>query len=330
MNDYARIRELSNISLPDQDASRQAIKEYYIRLGSEAILGDAPWISGVKSGIGFNTPINRGYLGFDVRHVNQSIIVGTWRNPLEVVRGRYDPKVTDAALDSCAECVPPEKEEYGGLTIYKWGEDLEANLAIRLTAPAFDVMGRGGRIAVSNGYAFRTLETHTIKELIDTRQGRHQSLADAEEFSLMTEALTEIGVYTAFASDRTQAISEFPLNLHIAPGIERDPFDKIGQRLEGSPLLHPYQMFVIGSGKDSGGTYTALVLVHESEDLAKQNAGIMERRILDAERISGKAEAEPVETSSEGRVVVAKMRGPSRYNAWQGWYLRDVPLLLHE
>lgn len=120
-------------------------------------------------------------------------------------RGRFDPEATDSALESCSECPRPDRKEHGGIPFYAWGEDYKPDLTRSLNPPAFDQLGRGGRIAVQDCYVFRALGTGDMELLTDAHRDDTTSLADVEEFLLLASGMSELGDYTApwdVASDR--------------------------------------------------------------------------------------------------------------------------------
>ena len=75
----------------------------------------------------------------------------------------------------------------------------------RFALPAYDQLGRGGRIAVQKGLAYRTVETPGMQLLIDTAQKQHASLADNRDYALLAEGLSQLGAFTAFLSSEGQS-----------------------------------------------------------------------------------------------------------------------------
>ena len=59
--------------------------------------------------------------------------------------------------------------------------------------PAFDRLGRGGRIMVQREYVYRTLMTESMEGLIDARLGERPTLRDVEEFRLLAEGFVSGG-----------------------------------------------------------------------------------------------------------------------------------------
>ena len=179
MNDYLRARDAFGIPLPGHDADEDDLLDYIIKLtvfdndrGDGYMMADGPEFSGFslfsqdKNAIRIE---NLRHLAFDIRHVEQSVTVGGGtRNQLELVKGSFDPDDSRQALDRCDRCPPPDRQEHMGVEFYSWGE---GHLDNRWLPPAFDGLGRGGRIAVLDSFVLRTSETAGIKALIDVHVG---------------------------------------------------------------------------------------------------------------------------------------------------------------
>ena len=327
INDYALVRQMFDIPLPGPGDDEDALAAFYERLpptgfGREA--DDAPVRGfGAVSFFGpFNqyrnfTAENLRHLAFDVRSMDQSIVAFALPATLDVVRGRFDPQATGKALESCSECEPPSREEYGGVPYYSWGEDYAVNPQLRFAPPAFDEIGRGGRIAVLDEYVFRTLGTSDMKALIDAGLNEGASLADVEEFRLLAGGMSRLGAYTMLLSDDVEV------------------WDAANYTAAGGPWLRPYEAFATGAGKDENGHYMALVLVHADDASAEENVGLL-RRIIEEEGSvlydalwSDYIDVERSEIHAEGRVLLAKLRGGFANN-WRDWVIQRDGLILHE
>ena len=278
LNDYQRFRETFDIQLPGPEAGDEALMDYLLRP-----LDMPNWVTGpFISGYGQTAPQaldRRQYLGFDLRNVHRSAEAGVPPGVLEVVRGDFDPGVTAWALAACTECDAPEETERHGVKFYSWGEDLRANLVKILVPPAYDRLGRGGRIAVLDEYVFRTVETPGMRNLIVTSVGRRDSLADVEDFRLLAAGLDELNAYSEFMTDKTQSLDETLTNLFAESAFTQEDMASVRARLEEEPLLKPYDTFATGAGRDSRGQYMAVVLVHASERAAEQNVKLLRQRI---------------------------------------------------
>ncbi len=353
INDYALIRKLFDIPLPGPGADKKEMEEYY------NYRPPLPWKEGLPDfrGVGTTAFLSDGYsewrfrlyelyqglhrqhLGFDIRNEDQAMVAGAPPRVLEVLRGRFDPEAFDRALSACSgECTPPDtRERYQGMTFSSWGEDFNINLQKRLAPPAFDQFGRGGRIAVQDKYVFRTLSTDGMKALRDAGLDKRPSLADVEEYRLLTKGLSELGAYGMFLTDKTQGFEGTLEAICQGLSIGQQECVRVGEDLEKQPMLRRYQAFASGVGKDERGSYTALVLVHADEASASDNLTLLRRRIEQGTSLAGGDpwtrffDSRTMEVSAKGRVLLAKLRpAEGRPPIWIEWVLKGDPLLLHE
>lgn len=334
INDYAAVREILGIPPTAPDARWPGLLEYAIQSvgqsfdGIKIHLGTGPFISGMDDKAMVNT--KRKYLAFDVRNIDQSVEAGMHPSILEVVRGRFDPDATAQTLASCSECPPPDIENYNDVPFYSWGEDFAGNLRRRNTPPAFDHLGRGGRIAVSSEYVYRTVETPGMKALIDARAGDGKLLADVEEFRLLAQAMSGLGAYGAFFSNQTHKVStvvDNTSNIATVPDLQEKLIEEIGK----STLLLPYLAFSTGVGRDGAGSYMALALVHSDAESADENGRRLERRIAENPELQPWIEGlEEYTYRVKGRVLSAMLRGDGPASIWKSLIFRITPLIPHE
>ncbi len=349
INDYALVRQLFDIPLPGPGDDDDAVEEFYEWFPPPGFEGEADYPPvrgfGAVSFFGpFNyqhrniTAENLQHLAFDVRSMDQSIVAGSPPTILDVVRGRFDPQATDKALESCSECEPHSREEYGGVPYYSWGEDYaNPNLQLRFAPPAFDWLGRGGRIAVLYEYVFRTLGTSDMKALIDAGLNEGASLADVEEFRLLAGGMSRLRAYTMLLSDNVEVwdAEDYYVVLLLDGATGKDVVQAQRELSERGPWLRPYEAFATGAGKDENGHYMALVLVHADDASAEENVGLL-RRIIEEEGSvlydiswSDYIDVERSEIHAEGRVLRAKLRGRFA-SQWLYWVLQRDSLILYE
>ena len=350
--DYAVIRKLFDVPLPGPEANETEMEEYY-KYGLpqpwteaypdySALPGAAPFLSDGYDKLRAYRAGHRKYLGFDIRNEDQTIIAGVPGRQLEVLSGRFDPTELASALGMCSdECTPPDaEEEYEGSIIYIWGEDFKNDLTKRLVPPVFDQLGSAGRLAIRDNHAFRTRGTDDMKSLIDASLAARPSLADVEEYELLANGMSELGVYAMFFTDQTQGFEE-TLSV-LCQGLGKTMGDQdclgIGAHLEETePMLRRYKAFATGVGKDEQGAYTALVLVHADDRSASDNVGLLRRRLEDGNSLyAGKTwgeffDTDRLEISAEGSVLFARLRPIEGIPPhWIKWVFRQGQLLLHE
>ncbi|MDA1129233.1 MAG: hypothetical protein O2913_11130 [Chloroflexi bacterium] len=196
--------------------------------------------------------------------------------------------------------------------------------------PAFDHLGRGGRIAVSSDYVYRTIETPGMKALIDSRAGDVPSLADVDEFRLLGQAMSKLGAYAAFFSDQTHKVRSVPDDtptMATSPDIREKLIAEIGN----SSLLLPYLAFSTGVGRDDTGEYLALALVHSDAEAADENARRLEKRVRENADLQLWFDGMEEYTSSvEGRVLSVMIRGDGPASTWKSIAFAILPLIPHE
>ena len=331
-HNHHRFQEVFDIHLPGSEADEDALGDYLHELLDLPLLG-GPWISRYGT-FALQALGRRQHLGFDLRNVQRSVEAGQPQMILEVVRGGFDPEATDRALSACSECKSPIRQEHRGVAFYSWGEDFNTDFKNLFAPPAFEQLGRGGRIAVQEDYVFRTVETEGMQALIDASLGKRRSLADVEEFRLLAQGLAELGAFSAFLSDSTQSLDYLKEQVSqlvgSGPGMEQEM-----QQLEGSVLLRRYEAFATGAGKDDRGNYMALVLVHRSERRAQENVDLLQRRIQEGRSMvfadtPWSNIADGMEIQTDGKVLLAKLRGPGIGRSfWVSWVLPVDPLILH-
>ena len=205
---------------------------------------DMPWISGISdytfSASTFST------MGFDPRNVDYAAAGGKRPIVLEAVVGAYDPEITRDRLAECADCLPHEENRHRGYAYYSWGEDFNGDLFIRRAPPAYDYVGRGGRISVQQGRVLRAVYTEGIHSLIDAAAGAGDSLWDSEDMRLVAQAMADLGAYAVSYTEADMSLATLtPLN--EKPRVEFiPPIEYSVSRLTDPPALLPFR--AIGSG----------------------------------------------------------------------------------
>jgi len=332
INDLAELRAATGVELPAADSSLNAVSKYVMDLtvgnheeGGRQIHDGRQWLSGFHA---YSTEVTTfPYMGFDARNVEQVAVFGAKLGVREVLLGSYDPEVTAQQLAACAECEQPETVEHSGAEYLSWGQDFAQNMRLRLTPPAFDHLGRGGRIRVAGGSAARTLATAHMEEIIDAALDQAPSLLDDLDYRLAAQTLAGRGAVTATFSSAGHSFDA--VYERVSRVLASDAFpvtpDELAAQLSRAPLLLPFKVAAVGTSfesGESGRTITTLVLVHASEEDAKESFGRLRQRIAAvdvpfSQVVSGKGgpvigdahpwaeEFDEFNVSTEGRTVVA-------------------------
>ncbi len=329
-NDYTLAREANGIQAPAEDTSDEGLEEYLLALRPTG-LAEGPWISGFTQ-YGIRQLEHRAYLSFDIGDLEQSIGAGEPPFILEAASGRIDPEATERSLSRCTECEEPEIHEHRGVEFYSWGDDLRPNLAKRLHPPAFDELGRGGRIAVLDSRVLRTLWTQGMRSLIDAYRNNRESLADDPDLALAAGALQNLGVYSAILFGDVERFTTDPLD-SLLSAEERAQLEKVRAELgmEAEDTQDYYSALGTGVAKDSDGFLTILVFVYEDEDVANRNVQDLEEMLANGYSFAtGQPWTEyfpQSEVWSDGRALIARLR-TERPSIWQDIVSNNENLLM--
>ena len=209
--------------------------------------------------------------------------------------------------------------EHGGIEFYSWGDDATPDLPMRLQPPAFDPLGRGGRIAVLDSLVLRTIETEGMRYLIDTYLDNRDSLADDANVALAAGILDGLGVYSALLVGDVESLESYSLCDRL-DDCDEEALAELRSQLgmsspEESGGLDKYILLGTGVGHDEDGLYTALVFVYENEDVAERNAGVLKEMVAEGFSLTGEPWSEVFpkrEVWNEGRALIAKLRTENR------------------
>ena len=353
MEDFTMVRDLFEKALPSPADSDAAVQEFYgghwlPPLGSDGIespvFGSPPTpFLGPYDVMSNGIAANLKHLAFDIRNMDHSIVAGPAGEQLEVIFGRFDPNVTDDALNLCSECPAHVQEQHGGVAYYRWGEDRAADRTLANAPPAFDRFGRGGRIAVLDSYVLRTLATDDMEALIDAMQGDTPSLADAEEFRLLGVGMSMLEAYRVMMVDLDFGVDAIVSRFTESGAGEEQKAEMRKKLLGGTEPLRSYLAFATGAGHDDEGPYMALMLVHADEVSAADNVQLLERRIAQGTRgylgiwanyqhlgpWTERVDLQRSEIRSEGRLLSAKLRGEIALSPFR-WVFEIENLIVHE
>ena len=282
-------------------------------------------------------------VGFTVKDVTESIMAGSGPpSYYQAVRGSF----TAEDIASAAKTGPlnehMETMSYGGYEFYSWGEDYDIHL--RDWRSGIRTLGRGHRLAYVDGFALWMLWTDGVREMIDSYDGKINSLADNADYRLLAGALEEMDTVTAFFSTESQALSHLEEVFQDKIEELRDKGqEQIVEEFENEPLLKPYLALAAGAGRDENGTYLVIALANSNERSARDNASLLERRIKESKMFlltevdrkwMDHGHVQSMEITSQGRLTVAKLYGPA-YTEWDNFDITHswglyLPLLLHE
>ncbi|MDA1188239.1 MAG: hypothetical protein O2854_00970 [Chloroflexi bacterium] len=339
-NDYELMREVFGIaplsSSPDVDAD-DLLDHLVLYVDPDAVsLGvlRGPMVSG------FSRVVpefwgHRDIIGYDFRDVTQSLSIGP-SLATSIVRGTFDSAESAAGIEGCSICEAPNIEIHNGTRFYSWREDEKVYPLDRFLPPAFDELGRGGRLLITDEYVFRTIRTADMEAIIDTVQGEGEgeSLADVELFQQLARTMIELGSYSMYLSGVPMTLER---SIDMAcPGT--DEFCERRRREEAAigTKLAPYLGYAVGSARDAQGPFIAVVLVHADSGTSAENTDLLQARINDSTRWPYEGPWERVfnmdtsEFRADGVLMIAKLRRPDLPlgHPWVIWGDGSDPLFL--
>ncbi len=329
LNDYAAIRILNNVGIPEIVTDKE-VENY-----TKAMLGygdddDYPmmyrgsFISG-HDWYSEPTSIQVENVGFNLFNVDADIFTENHTFFYSAAIGRFDPFTTSETMNK-QEKWPEEvrddytKENYRDISIYNWinGDIERADMVFK--PPIFDPFGRLLPLAVTPTNVFYSDSINRVKSMIDSSLDLSRSLADLPEYRSAAEGLASLGAYSGIIG-----IGTMPNGMEF----QRDISD--------APLLKPYLSFGTGAGRDFLGPYMTLVLVHNNAETARKNADILVERVNTVKWIasvdwenSWRLYVDCVQVRSEDNIVMAKLYSERAWSYWDGWLFESDPLLLHE
>ena len=130
------------------------------------------------------------------------------------------------------------------------------DLPKRLQPPAFDPLGKGGRIAVLDSLVLRTIETEGMRHLIDVHLGNRDSLADDPDMALAVETLDGLGVYSGLLFGDVELLEAQSL-CNLVDDCDEKTLAKVRSQLGMAPAesrgLDEYIVIGTGVGHDEDG-----------------------------------------------------------------------------
>jgi hypothetical protein len=340
--DYKRIWEANGLSLYTSGNTKVSSGDFLntmekMESDNQSIGTDALFLGSYYTGWGIYmavSPINIKNVGYDFSNVEAEINnIGIrpdsnagpfWEGSIDsdimiAAIGSYDSKVTKNALNNKSEWPSWAVEKYTTYSyrdtiIHSWGDSKEWHSKDRLSPPHQNPSGQAVPLAINDSHLFVADSVNNIKSMIDASLGKSKSLADVPELSLAAKGMYELGAYGAIIA------YESLVHESVYPEIQQQ-----------GPRLKKFITFGTGPGWDKNGDYIALVIVHDNEDVAKENKVLLEQRI-NAMTYNGQAFNDIVnatEISIDGKVLLAKLYTQSK-TLWRFWVMDQGPLLLHE
>lgn len=273
-------------------------------------------------------PVQTEYVGYDIPNVAVEInngvknqftpAFGSIENLSEpdmkvAAIGNFSPEETSRALENREDW--PEwvvdsywQERYRGVVIHNWIAG-SAPPGYQGISPPHNLDGELPAFAVTDGRLYVGESIEDVRQMMDAGAGISSTLADIPEYDLLVDGLSELGSYVAIIGDErltnadTVAFTDYALN--------------------------PFLTFGTGYGSDDKGAYVALVLVHESSELANANVDILKKRFSEYQFSFGSSPiVDDMLVWNEGRVLLAKLY-TENLDYWYTWLTWETNTLFH-
>ncbi|MEX0926749.1 MAG: hypothetical protein WD208_08535 [Dehalococcoidia bacterium] len=323
LNDYNVLIDSAGVEPPGPDATYEEVIEYIVEiLGDHATQGHHVInMEGTRLG-DFSERRTYPHLGFDLRNMRMS--ASTWADgkTLEVLLGDYDPERTSSALASCEECLVPDTQMHEGAEYYVWDG---GGTGSHNSPPLYILHFQDQYLLVRSGAVYRTRMAELVEDMVETAMGEQSaSLAESGDYSLVARALAALDVNNA---------------LIVSGGLSQQRLDQSGiddadrTAALSAPLLRPFTLVGSGSGYDGEQHFNTLAVLHDTPELASENADRLLSRILDMVDENGDplyADAvERIEIGSEGPLLMVRLYLTQFRPLLQAPYMRSI-LVIHE
>lgn len=293
--DLAGAAAAGGVAVPTPGASAGEIADYLLGLPRDTLVPDL-----LQDPFPDFDALTR-ELGIDAALVTAAIMASNPPETYQVLAGDFDPAAVDTAVRS--DSVWGDlltTAEHQGVAYYAWGEDFESDLR-RVTAVR--PQGRGGRLALDDGWLYWVPWTAGIEGLIDAGAGRVATLADDPAFARAAAALQAAGVYAAV--------------------------------LTGRPLLDAAVSALVlgaGGGRDEAGAFWTIAAVHrsaaEAEAAAAEVGRVLAEGSTSATRQPWSERVSDVQVTLDDALMVVTVR--STFPAgdwWQAFSTRDAVMV---
>jgi hypothetical protein len=243
-------------------------------------------------------------VGFNNGAFDFELVAGIPPKVMTVVLGRFDSGRIDAAVksDPSPWLQTMSTKQYGGTSYYSWGDEKQ-NLVRR---SPLRPLGLGGRLWVGKERIFWSNFTDAIEEMIDSSQKKKPSLADAQDFRTVAQALDRYGAAVGIITGQPNRLAMADVRQLMEGEYGKARVDALAPN-----ALRPFITLGIGASRDATGTYALLVYLHQDDRTAAENKGRLEALVQRGLSLhTNKPWSDVVSASeikTEGPLLVAKL-----------------------
>jgi hypothetical protein len=294
--DLAAAAAAAGVAVPSPGAAPDEVTDYLLSLPRDTLVPE------LLQRTAADVDALRAELGFDHAAIEAAVSAGEPPEQFLVLKGAFD----DGAVEAAVHSDPVWSDlltslEHAGVAYYAWGADMEID--VERVTPARP-LGRGGRLALDDGYVYWVPWTAGLESLIDAGAGTVPTLAERPLMARVAAILQREQVYSAILTD--------------TPLLE-------GRDVSGLVLG-------VGGGRDEAGAFWVVVAIHDTAAAAEESAAAFRSVITEGSSLAtNQPWSERVasfEVTVEGEAMVAVVHSAGGEGDWmRAYYLRDSPLL---
>lgn len=249
-------------------------------------------------------------VGFGWFDVDRALEHGIPPHTVKIIGGTFDVDKIGAAL----RARDFEKMDVEGITVWHRFDDAQVNPTKREIGDPFGgELGLAARIALLPGHIANARYWDDIKAVVAAHKGTQKSLADAPDYRVLTDAITDTA---SFKGALLQAIF---IPAEVADGIGIAPADGMPNAPDTSAYqpLPPYQLAVIAD-RQEGNTQINLIAAAYNDPASAQQASVeLRKRVVEFnigqryEQVKASIDAPRIYKAANGlSVVVVAVRYP--------------------
>lgn len=324
ITDYELGKSLLGVASPDP-SDEEEVWQYMLDLfGRSGLTGGLiprwSYLAGFdyRSGPVSSRFASRETIGFAQGDLTSSITWGIAPDDMrEIVLGEIDAERAAEGIYGCVDCPQYQVDDSGGIPFFAWGDDVERDFRNRYSLPLFDGSGIGGRLAIADGVAWRSLRSESMRTMLITADGEHPSLGDNDDFVELARVMLENNAYSFKLSDTT--VGKEDMDVFVSQilgdagyGLTVEQYEQLKSILEANVFPLAFDVFGVGVGWDEMiGFNITIAYQYPSASTASLSlprvrerfeTGVSSARILRFDEIY-----EVMDFQVQGRTIVAKL-----------------------
>lgn len=207
-------------------------------------------------------------VGFYWLDVNQGISVGSPPRIATLISGTFE----SAAIGEALKVRDFEQSTVDGITLWHRFEDAQVNVSAREPGDPFGGnLGLAARIVLLPGYIANSRYTDFAKQFIDTYNRKQRSLAEADDYRVLTSAITDPKIYSG-SLIQAQFMTSDAFAGAVPPKGSNIDVSTYGN-------LPPYRLAVLADRQEGDSQVNVIALFYPDADTAQKASVELGKRI---------------------------------------------------